>query len=69
MSKKLRCSFVRSCIHIYIYMRIQKKGAYRSCYNNQSVDNVRFVEQDHCFSTTEKFFEEEKKIFLVCLKE
>lgn len=50
MSKKLRCS-----VHVYTYRYTQryvhtKKGAYRSCYNNQSVDNVRFAEQDHSIS-------------------
>lgn len=40
-----------------------KKGAYRSCYNNQSVDNVRFVEQDHCVSSPEKYFEKFLSLF------
>lgn len=59
MSKKLRCSYT------HINMGMKKKGAYRSCYNNQSVDNVRFVEQDHCFSSSENYYLKKKKKRLV----
>ncbi len=42
----LYTTYTRTNMYFLTNKQKKKKGAYRSCYNNQSVDNVRLLEQD-----------------------